>query len=237
MHASVTGFGRRELAEQGAGVLRVREVVHRSPHRLARGEDVGVGERLAVRTGLREEVAAEEGPGGGLEGVPALPAVGEVRGVEPPDAVLAERELLAVAERPRRPHRLILDRRERGDEAARRGRGRRCPEELVQRAALVGLVVRERDPPEPLHRQHRGDGLAREREDAPRPGVEQERLVVCDEVLVEAEAARDRHGRGRQGGADAVDARCDLVHPGSGLRVRDHGGRGLGTRSRSRPSV
>jgi len=49
--------------------------------------------------------------------------------------------------------------------------------------------------------------------------VEDERLVVGDEVLVEAELAAG----GRDGGIDAVDARSDLVEVGAGGRVGDHG--------------
>jgi hypothetical protein len=49
---------------------------------LARPEDVGGGDGRSLRgPGLREQVAAEKGPRRAL--VPALPAVGKVRGVEP----------------------------------------------------------------------------------------------------------------------------------------------------------
>jgi hypothetical protein len=66
---------------------------------------------------------------------------------------------------------------------------RRNGEEVVQRAAFVSLEVRKGQIAQLGRVQHFGDCVAREREHAPRPGVEQQRLVVQHEVLVEAEAA------------------------------------------------
>ena len=37
-----------------------------------------------------------------------------------------------------------------------------------------------------------GDGFAHDGEEAPKAGMEEERLLVEDEVLIEGEAARDR---------------------------------------------
>ena len=56
-------------------------------------------------------------------------------------------------------------------------------EELVHRAALVGLDVAERDPTEALHRHDLRNRFRDEREHRPRSGVEQERLVRLDDEL------------------------------------------------------
>ena len=71
-----------------------------------------------------------------------------------------------------------------------RARGRR--EQLVERAALVGLDVREGHPAQARHRHHGRDRLPHQREHPARPGVEEQRLLVHDQVLVEAEAAGQR---------------------------------------------
>src|SRR3546814_10090329 len=68
--------------------------------------------------------------------------------------------------------------------------------------------------------QDANDRRLHEREGAPRAGVEQQRLVVEDQVLVEAEAAG--HGARRHRYADAVDAVGDFVDAGV-VRGR-HGG-------------
>ena len=61
------------------------------------------------------------------------------------------------------------------------------------------------------------DGLAHEREHAPRPRVKEQRLLVDDEELVEGEAAGDERHRG----ADAEDPAGDLVDVGTGLGIGD----------------
>ena len=65
---------------------------------------------------------------------------------------------------------------------------RRGGEEVVQRAAFVGFDVREGDVAQARQRQHLADRLGDEREHAARAGVEEQRLVVDDQVLVEVEA-------------------------------------------------
>jgi hypothetical protein len=45
--------------------------------------------------------------------------------------------------------------------------------------------------------------------------MEQERLVVLDQVLVETEPA----GQFRHGCADAIDPLVDLIDPGAGLGI------------------
>src|SRR5690606_9398539 len=69
-------------------------------------------------------------------------------------------------------------------------------------------------------RQHPADRLGHERKEPPGAGVEEERLVVGDEVLVEVEV---RPAGNLHGGVDAVDARGDLVEVGAGCGVGDHG--------------
>jgi hypothetical protein len=81
-------------------------------------------------------------------------------------------------------------------------------EELVHRAALVGLDVRERDPAQLLDRQHLGNRLAHARKQSPHAGVVKQRLVRVHEELVEREAGRADLRDVRR---DAVDPRGDLV--------------------------
>ena len=73
---------------------------------------------------------------------------------------------------------------------------RRRGEELVHRAALVGLdVARTRSSAGRRAARSRGDRLGHQREQRPHPGVEQERLLVADEELVEREPGRARSRR------------------------------------------
>ena len=59
-------------------------------------------------------------------------------------------------------------------------------EEQVHRAALVGLDVGEGDPAQVGERHDSRDGVRHEREELAHAGVEQERLLVAHEELVEA---------------------------------------------------
>jgi len=79
--------------------------------------------------------------------------------------------------------------------------------------------VGEADVAQARERQHLADRLGDQREHAARAGVEEERRLVRDQVLVEAEGAAGKHGRG----VDAVDARGDLVEVGAAGCVGDHG--------------
>src|SRR6185436_18903208 len=66
-------------------------------HRFRRADDVAFRERRHLVTSARQNVAAEQRARRRLEQVAALPVVGEIRRVEPDDAlVAAERELPAV---------------------------------------------------------------------------------------------------------------------------------------------
>jgi hypothetical protein len=98
--------------------------------------------------------------------------VRHVRGVEPAQAVAAELEHLAVGERPRGTAGDVVHRHHRGDLAAHRLGLARGGEEVVERAAFVGLVVREGDVAQVLQRQHVGDRFGHQREHAARAGVE-----------------------------------------------------------------
>ena len=79
---------------------------------------------------------------------------------------------------------------------------------LVHRPALVRLDVAEGDPPQRSTGTIGRDRLAHEREHRPRTGVEQQRLLVVDQELVEREAGGA--DLGHEGG-QAVDAVGDLV--------------------------
>jgi hypothetical protein len=143
-------------------------------------EDAG-GKRLGV-AGLEEEVGAEEGALGLLDEEAGVPAVRQVGRREEAQAPMAERTRFTVARRDREP--------------------------LVQRPALVGLVVAEADPAQALGRQDRRDGGARRLERLAEAGVHQERLVVCHQELVELHPVV-----GRERG-DAIDVGGDLADGG-----------------------
>ena len=160
-----------------------------------------------VRSGLREEIAAEKGARRRLEEESAFPRVGQVRGVEPGEAPLAGRERLAIGECARRAVRGIGERDRGADEARHRRRARRRRQELVHRSALVRFDVRKTDPSELVDRQDARDRLAHRPEQTSPAGVEEERLVVHDQDLVEREAARHLPDRG----ADAVNAIANLT--------------------------
>jgi hypothetical protein len=64
----------------------------------------------------------------------------------------------------------------------------RCrAQELLHRSALVGLDVRERDPPQPLERHDRRDRVADEREQRSHAGVVEQRLLGVEHELVARE--------------------------------------------------
>src|SRR5262249_9450221 len=107
----------------------------------ARAKNVAFGERRRLGAALREEIAAEERFRRPLEEIPALPAVRQVRRVEPLEGLGAEREQLPIRQRFRRAVGELVDRTRRRDLTAHRnGIGRRL-EPFVERAALVSLEV------------------------------------------------------------------------------------------------
>src|SRR6516164_4662806 len=79
--------------------------------------------------------------------------------------------------------------------------------------------MRERDVAKPLDGHHGGNRFLHEREHPARTGVEQKRLLVEHEILVEAEPARDN----RDWRADPIDAGSDLVDARAALGIGDHG--------------
>ena len=72
--------------------------------------------------------------------------------------------------------------------AAQRLRALGDGQPLVQRSALVGLVVREGDPAKRFEREDAGHGGTGRGKQAPRARVEEQRLLVDDQELVEGEA-------------------------------------------------
>jgi len=177
----------REALEDGGGLRRVRVVVHRRAERLTRAQNVGLGDRRGAAAALREEVAAEQRARGRLHHEAAVPAVRHVRGIEPAQHVRAGGQDLAVGERPCGADGEIVHRDHRAHLAADRDGVRGDGEEVVERAALVGLEVREGDVADRVHRQRLADRLGDQREHAARAGVEDERLGAGDQVLVEVE--------------------------------------------------
>jgi hypothetical protein len=89
-------------------------------------------------------------------------------------------------------------------------RGGRQP--LVHRPGLVGLQVREPDPPHPFKRHHSFHRHGHQRKQRAHAAVVEQRLLSVDEELVDREAGRRRHVG--QVGGEPVDAVGDLIGPG-----------------------
>jgi len=125
-----------------------------------------------------------------------------------PHPVRAELEDLAVGERHGRPVGQVVQR----HHAAERPMGdfglRRCGEQLVHGSALVGFDMAEGDPAEPVERGDRAMASARSGSGS-MSGMEQQRLLVVDEVLVEGEAGRADVGH--EGGEPVDPSAISLV--------------------------
>lgn len=164
MQARVWGCSAGEALEGGGGLRGVGVVVHLPAEGFARAEDVAFGERLAAVGALGEEVAAEEGARLELHHEAALPAVRDVRGVEPLEGAAAGAQDFAVGEGARGARGDVVDRHHRGHLAADGRGGGGQGEEVVQGAAFVGLEVREGDVAQALGRQDLADRFGDERE-------------------------------------------------------------------------
>ena len=79
------------VSRSSPGILRVRKVVHLPAESFARPEDIRLRDGRVLSTALRKQIAAEERPRTLLHEVAALPRVRQVRRVEPPQKVFAER--------------------------------------------------------------------------------------------------------------------------------------------------
>src|SRR5262249_43930330 len=82
-HGQRAGLLARQLLYQGTRVLGVGEIVHRLAKGLARFEDVRLDQRLLAEAALREQVAAEQRAARELHQAATLPAVRQVRCVQP----------------------------------------------------------------------------------------------------------------------------------------------------------
>ena len=146
-----------------------------------------------------------------------------------------EREALLIGKRPGRTVGQVPNRDHCRDLAAKRHSLRRGSEELIERSTLVRLDVRERDEPKRRHRDDALDGLAHCCEQPAWTGVEQKRLGIANQVLIEGKSTWNNARR--NGSADSEDAVGDLVDTGGGsLGVHDFPFRGWdrvkrGTRS------
>ena len=94
--------GSRSASRRMVGpVSGVRQLAPKTSSAWAAALDDVVGRDRRPVAELGEEVAAEQRVGGLLVEDPGLPAVGDVRGVDVPDPVLAELDDLAVGQRAR----------------------------------------------------------------------------------------------------------------------------------------
>ena len=98
----------REFLHEVNDILGVGVVVHHPAGRLARPQDVRLDNRGHLMPTLCEEVACEQGPRRGLEHESAIPAMGQLRRVDPLHLLLAKRQDLPVTERAWRPDGLIV---------------------------------------------------------------------------------------------------------------------------------
>ena len=169
-----------------------------------------------------KQVAAEQRPGRGLEQQPALPVVRQV-GVSSQRTPPAQRQLLAVGQRARRPIGQVVHRDHRRGRAAHRLGAGRDREPVVQRAALVGLHVREgrrsgacAASPRTWATASRTSGNIRRSPVWKRSGASS---TIRNWLKVKPP------GMTVDGGADAVDAVGDLVDARAGFGVGDAHGR------------
>src|SRR5581483_1864957 len=144
---------------------------------------------------LEQKIAAEQRAGGFLEDQACIPAMRNVRSVEPPHAASAQIDHFVVGERARRAEGAVVKPDVASDSAVRRNRVGRGGKPFVERSALVRFDVAEGYPPkarESDYPRRRGrDG----REQRALSAVKQHRLVSIDEELVEV----DSGGRGDVG--------------------------------------
>ena len=171
-------------------------------------DDVAVGERGRVAQ-VGEEVAAEERARGLLVEQARVPAMGDMRRVDPLHFLASEVEPLAVAQGPGRPIRRVGEPDGAPDAAVRRRRPRRRGEPRVHRAGLVRLDVAERDPPQPPEIENPGRRRGNGWKERSLAAVKEQRLLGVDQELVEGEARR--RPRGRDEGREPVHAVGDLV--------------------------
>ena len=134
-------IGRGKTLDQPGRVARLREIVKLRPEGLARLQDVGLDQRRMLRPALAEEIATEQGAGPLLHQQAAIPAMRQMRRVEPAHGVAAQRHPLLILKRARRPVGDVADRDHCPDLAAQRNGVRRHREEFVERTALVRLEV------------------------------------------------------------------------------------------------
>jgi hypothetical protein len=175
--------------------------------------------------GVGEQVAGEQRGRRLVEPQAALPVVGHVRRRHEPQPVGAEVEDLAVAERVRRPVGQVAERQHARQTAVDHLGAGGVGQQQVHGPALVGLDVGERDPAQIGQGHHPGDGRRHQRVELAHPGVEQERLLVPHQELVEGEAPGSDLG---DEGGESVDVGGDLV---------DRGLHGSGLSSGPRPAA
>jgi hypothetical protein len=153
---------------------------------------------------------------------------GHVRGVDVAHPVAAELDHLAVLEGYRRPVGHVVERHHATEGAVGDLGAGRSGEELVHRAALVGLDVAEGDPAQVLERHQRADRLGHQWKQLAVTGVKQHRLLVADQELVERHACGPDVG---DVGGEPERVRCDLVDGGV------HGGPPHSMRIARRPAT
>src|SRR3989440_11121000 len=110
-----------------------------------------------------------------------------MRRVQPAHGVPAELQDFAIRHWPWRSVCYVVHRNHRGNLPAHRDRSGCCREKLVQCSAFIRLEVRERDVAEAIDGHYALDRLAYQWKHPSQSGVEDKRLVIHDEILVEIE--------------------------------------------------
>ena len=190
-------------------------VVHHVAHPFAGGEDLRFSHRRWCPSGLRKQISTEQSLRRCVEQYAAIPAVRNVRRVEPLQLAATDGELFAVSEPTRGPVGKVVERCQYANFSAKRRRSRCRFQKVVQRAKFVALEVRPANPAQLLDWYHLVNGFQGVGEHLAPSGVEQQRFVVNHQVGIEGESARNYV----QGRTDAIDSSFDFVDTGACLFV------------------
>ena len=214
--ASTLRFERRQLLHVPARLRRERQVVHQHRMILIGGDgvfvspdDVAAGDRLEIAD-LMEEIRAEQHPVAPRRTARRHPSRVAGAASAPTGSDGARSQDLARPQRARRTRREILHVDHGADLTAGGLRVGRDGEPFVQRAALVHFEVTPANPAQRGRIDQAGHRLAHLREHPPHAGVEQQRLLVLDEEVVELQVELRSENR------DSEDVWGDFVDLGHG---------------------
>src|SRR5262245_39112927 len=211
------------LLQNSTSVHREGKVIHLVAESLTWPKNIRLGEGRKISASLREQVAAEQRRGSFFHQKATFPCVGQMRRVKPPYDVLTQRQSLSIGEGTRHSISEVADRYQGSDSAAQWHRLWSGAKPFVERTALVGFHMGKSNVAKPLDRQNTRHGFSHEGKQLSRAGMEEQRFIIDDEILVEREPARTFD---HNGGVNAIDPFSNLMHIRPGLPVR-HGHQSL----------